>query len=511
MSKYGDDKESSKDGAKQDSSDSSDDSARSGASDVTSKKSGKNTDTLSVDERVENARSDTVTKSKLTELNPKGVNGFVEDHFLKESPIIEHLGKKEQPEFIFHAKSKAVRKNGEKHVKPHHSGSLAICFTDQRLLLIAGRKNSDSSECVAYDELEGYETSSGALKHRVSLTFSDSEYDVYISNHYDKNDLRSVGNFLGEIINSNGETEGEEGDSTGAGSTKKEQGSLDNRGKEGERDHQEEQDGEHRDENPASGNESKGVEAFEEDSEPEREDSEATGKSSENAENDSCPNCGREVLTTQDHCRNCETALDGETGQKASKGTITYHKDCEPQGEWVNRKRLKKVSDLLDPEETVHYMWKGGTIDVEGSSAGDSIFGNDRDRKSSWKGIFTAVTDKRIVIAIPQFLGDDERHIPYRSVTSVDLDTGLMARRVSLQTKGQTYHIQAQGPSKDELRDAMRFIREKVEEVHQPQQVQATSEPDPTEQLQNLTELHDQGVLSDEEFEEKKQSLLDQI
>ena len=29
---------------------------------------------------------------------------------------------------------------------------------------------------------------------------------------------------------------------------------------------------------------------------------------------------------------------------------------------------------------------KGGTLDVEGSSSGDSIWGNDRDRKSSLKG-----------------------------------------------------------------------------------------------------------------------------
>ncbi|WP_299268300.1 PH domain-containing protein [Halorientalis sp.] len=195
----------------------------------------------------------------------------------------------------------------------------------------------------------------------------------------------------------------------------------------------------------------------------------------------------------------------GESGEDSD------HLGAEPRGEWVNGGRLAKVASLLDDGERVHYMWRGGTIDVEGSSAGDSIFGNDRDRKSSFKGIFTAVTDERIVIAIPQFLGDDERHIPYRSVTSVDLDTGLINRRVSLQTKGQTYHIQAQGPSKDELRDAMRFIREKVEAAHQPQTVQAESEPDPTEQLQNLKELHDDGVLTDEEFEEKKAVLLDKL
>lgn len=89
------------------------------------------------------------------------------------------------------------------------------------------------------------------------------------------------------------------------------------------------------------------------------------------------------------------------------------HLDCEPQGEWVDEKMLSKVVHLLDEGETVHYMWRGGTLDTEGSGAGESIYGNDRGRKSSLKGIFTAVTSKRVAIAIPQYLGDDERHIPY--------------------------------------------------------------------------------------------------
>lgn len=225
-----------------------------------------------------------------------------------------------------------------------------------------------------------------------------------------------------------------------------------------------------------------------------------------------CPNCGEEISTKQNFCRNCGNDVSELGGNNTpTSNSLSDHIATDRVGSWVDEKWVKKVHDLLDDDEKVHYMWKGGTIDVEGSSAGDSIFGNDRDRKSSFKGIYTAVTNKRIVIAIPQYLGDDERHIPYHSATSVDLDTGLVNRRVSIQTKGQTYHIQAQGPSKDELREAMRFVREKIEEANRPQQVQAESSPDPTEQLKNLKELHQEGVLTDEEYKSKKQSLLDKI
>jgi hypothetical protein len=223
-----------------------------------------------------------------------------------------------------------------------------------------------------------------------------------------------------------------------------------------------------------------------------------------------CPSCGTEFSSNQNFCRNCGEDISAIGGGASNTG-LANNIATDRVGEWVNEERLKEVHHLLDEDERVHYMWRGATIDVEGSGAGKSIFGNDRSRKSSWTGIHTGVTNKRIVIAISQFLGDDERHIPYRSATSVDLDTGVWAHRVSIHTKGQTYHISAPYHSKDELREAMQFIRQKIEEANQPQQSQAESAPDPTEQLKNLQELQHKGVITEDEFEAKKQALLNKI
>lgn len=183
------------------------------------------------------------------------------------------------------------------------------------------------------------------------------------------------------------------------------------------------------------------------------------------------------------------------------------------RGAYVTDARLKKVESVLDDDETVHYLTRGSTVDVEGSSAGTSLFGDDRSRKSGTKGyVRAAITDKRVAVKIPQWLGSDERSIPYDSITSVDLDTGLVNKRISLQTPGQTYHIEVHEPGKDECRDAVRFIREKISETKQQQVVtQESSDPDPTEQLKNIKQLHDEGVLTEKEFEEKKQSLLDKL
>ncbi|MFA1609878.1 PH domain-containing protein [Halobellus rubicundus] len=185
----------------------------------------------------------------------------------------------------------------------------------------------------------------------------------------------------------------------------------------------------------------------------------------------------------------------------------------KPCGSYVTPDRLKKIVDILDDDEVVHFLTRGSTVDVEGSGAGGSLFGDDRSRKSGTRGYVRAVvTDRRVAVKVPQFLGNDERSVPYSNITSVDMDTGLVNKRLTLQTPGQTYHIEAHEPGKDELREITRFIREKMSEAKQPNTVQAkNSEPDPLEQLEQLKALHDQGVVNDEEFAEKKSDLLDKI
>ena len=52
--------------------------------------------------------------------------------------------------------------------------------------------------------------------------------------------------------------------------------------------------------------------------------------------------------------------------------------------------------------------------------------------------------------------------------------------------------------------------RQDAASANQPQQ-QAPAAQSPTEQLQQLGELHKEGIITDQEFEEKKKELLAQI
>lgn len=344
---------------------------------------------------------------------------MMQKDLLAEAPLITYLGPDEKPHAFMYNDTKGIERDGHRAGGGSDASYRSICLiTEQRILFITAGAKGETLRPAA---ITGVETTSGRMKHKLSISTAAHAYTFYVNNSLDAKELDLSGKYIEDL---------------------------------------------------------------------------AADASSRDDEAETSIIDGLSGIWTDA----VSAAPDPATALSA-----------EPQGSWVTAEHVAEMGDTLDKDEKVHYMFKGGTIDVEGSTSGESLWGNDRDRKPSLKGIYTAVTDKRVVINIPQFLGDDERHIPYSSIVSCDLDTGIMARRVSLQTKGPAYHIQAQGPNKDELRNALRFIRNKAEEANTVTVEGGGSEPDPTEQLKNIKELHESGVLSDEEFEAKKQKLLDKI
>lgn len=186
--------------------------------------------------------------------------------------------------------------------------------------------------------------------------------------------------------------------------------------------------------------------------------------------------------------------------------------DYEPHGEYVTAKRVGKIEDVLDDGERVLYLTRGSTVDVEGSSAGSSLFGDDRSRKSGTRGwVRAAFTDDRVVIKVPQVLGSDERVVPYHNIVSADLDTGLVNKRVSLHTAGPTYHIEVHDPGKDECRDIITFVREQAEAAQGGGATADVETESPAERLREIESLHDDGLLSEEEYEEKREQLIGEL
>jgi hypothetical protein len=139
----------------------------------------------------------------------------------------------------------------------------------------------------------------------------------------------------------------------------------------------------------------------------------------------------------------------------------------------------------------------------------------------------TVVTDNRVLSVIPSGVTgtSDEVSIPYESISSVDFDKsvnaadddGLMdkiksagATRLEIAATSKTYWIDVGQLADDSARDMAQFIREQAlnsdKEVDEEQ-----NSDDPLEKLERLKELKEEGAITEDEFDEKKEDLLDRI
>lgn len=165
--------------------------------------------------------------------------------------------------------------------------------------------------------------------------------------------------------------------------------------------------------------------------------------------------------------------------------------------------------ELLDDDEQPHYFLKGSTIDVEGQGSGtESIVGWDRDRRIG--GAYTVLTEDRVLIIANHARGYDEHTIPYDTITTTNLNNGFATTRLSIQTKSATYHCGVSKTEKkygkDEVKDAVKYLRQRREQGAEP-----TMEGEPLDKLEQLKSLYDDGTITEEEFEEQKAALLDDL
>jgi len=180
--------------------------------------------------------------------------------------------------------------------------------------------------------------------------------------------------------------------------------------------------------------------------------------------------------------------------------------DCQPQNEYVSIDTVAKIDDVLDRGEKVHFLAREAGEGVKVTSGGEE------DKKVASGGhIRSAATDKRIVCKIPNLIGSEEISIPYESISTADLKTGMVHTRLSVQTDMKSYGIGIGYLDDDECKRMHQFVREKVSEANQQAQSQNHTSDDPLDKLERLRDLKDDGTITEEEFEEKKSELMDQI
>lgn len=163
-----------------------------------------------------------------------------------------------------------------------------------------------------------------------------------------------------------------------------------------------------------------------------------------------------------------------------------------------------QIVSYLEDDEQPHFLFpltKGITAQsalmVESGAEREELLGK-------LDGGTCSITNKYVRIVSEK----GEWTIPYNSVVSVDF---VGHPELHIQTSGRTYYIRIAGTlfnEEENLSEAATYIRERQRESASGA---SDTDEDPLERLEKLGELRDEGLISDEEFQNKKQELLDDV
>lgn len=163
----------------------------------------------------------------------------------------------------------------------------------------------------------------------------------------------------------------------------------------------------------------------------------------------------------------------------------------------------------LAEAEQPEYIIRGSVCDIDDLSAPES--GARRKRKVAGPGfdLLTVVTDRRVLVVVPRPDGADRISLPLEEVSAVRTESAPGGNsRLQLESDGTGYYVDSSDSPLEEVEAAQSFIADQSSRGH------GASGPDsttPLGKLERLAALHERGALSDEEFEAKKQDLLDRV
>lgn len=156
-------------------------------------------------------------------------------------------------------------------------------------------------------------------------------------------------------------------------------------------------------------------------------------------------------------------------------------------------KQLAGLQEHLDGGEDVLHV-------VEGAYEA-KIMGQDTVRN----GILAA-TDQRLVFYAKKLTGFDFESFPYGNISSIEAGKNMMGRQIKFFASGNEVHVKWIKDAKT-LEALVAHIRSNMGNGGR----SAPAGESSLDKLKKLAELRDAGVVSDEEFEEKKARLLEDV
>jgi hypothetical protein len=168
---------------------------------------------------------------------------------------------------------------------------------------------------------------------------------------------------------------------------------------------------------------------------------------------------------------------------------------------------IKKIAKYLKPGEAVLMVVTQSRLAPGGSTVTpNTIF----------------ITDRKLILRNPMLLGLRENvlSIPYEEIMAVNLEKGLFSCEVIISAPGLTSDLEkftkASGKRAPAIaaipkETAVEVVRLIDERIALARGKQPSEPPTPYEELKKLKELLDMGIITEMEYEEKRNDLLSQI
>jgi len=121
-------------------------------------------------------------------------------------------------------------------------------------------------------------------------------------------------------------------------------------------------------------------------------------------------------------------------------------------------------------------------------------------------GIFVA-TDTRMVFFAKKLIGYDLETFPFDNISSIEKSKGMMGHRIAFFASGNKSTMK--WINKGDVDEFTNYVNSQIGKKHSASNTQQSD--DIPSQIKKLAELRDQGILTDDEFNQKKSELLSKM
>lgn len=157
---------------------------------------------------------------------------------------------------------------------------------------------------------------------------------------------------------------------------------------------------------------------------------------------------------------------------------------------WLGKKEVKELPNIIQSNEVIKCLIQG--IYNKGNG-------------------LLVLTDKRLIFIDKGFVNLKTEDFPLKRISSIQFESGILYAKIKIHTSSNIAEIE--NVDKVQGKEFVNFVKSQIEESenngNKSKVIQ--QQPDILLQIEKLSELKDKGILTEDEFNDKKAKLLEQL